>query len=157
MIGLVRMPARCSACAAGRYRKLALCMFAVLIAATIGCSKGRDGVYPTEGQVLYNGKPIAGAQIVLYPEGPVEEGVVLPRAQTDTQGRFQLGTFDRADGARQGTYAVTVIQYPPQNQGSGWVAGPNSLPQKYASPKTTDLKVTIARGANTLSPLLLRR
>jgi hypothetical protein len=129
---------------------------ALLATASAGCGKGQGGrlaVYPAEGQVLWKGKPLAGAQVVFYPKGPADERPVAPRAQTDSNGHFQLGTYERADGAPEGDYAVTVIYYAMRPQDGG--AGPNALPKKYASAKTTDLQVKIAKDTSALPALVL--
>jgi hypothetical protein len=121
-----------------------------------GCGK-RNGAYPAEGQVLLNGQPLAGAQVVLYPRGQSDAKVVPPRAQTGVDGRFRLSTLGKSDGAPAGEYAVTVIRYPMQKQGDGgWTSGPNDLPKKYASPETTDLRVQIGEGKGPLPALVLQ-
>jgi len=58
-----------------------------------------------------------------------------------------------ADGAPEGRYAVTVLYYPIR-PGDGGASG-NALPPKFASAKTTDLQVQIAKGTNTLPALEL--
>ncbi len=129
---------------------------ALLATAPAGCGNGQGGrsaVYPVEGQVLWNGKPLAGAQVAFYPKGPVEGRPFFPRAQTDPNGHFQLGTYEKADGAPEGEYAVTVLYYAVRPGEGG--AGPNVLPKKYASAKTTDLQVKIAKDSGTLPALVL--
>ena len=130
----------------------------VMLLALVGCGKHhgeRGELYPAEGQVFLNQQPLAGAIVVLYPQGLADAKAVPSRAQTGPDGRFRVGTFAAADGAPEGEYAVTVVQYPLQQDGSGWTAGPNALPAKYASLKTTDLRVQIGDGENTLPALVL--
>jgi len=56
----------------------------------------------------------------------------------------------------EGEYAVTVTYCPiVQQEGGGWSPGPNVLPPKYANPKTSELRVQVVKGANTLPALLL--
>jgi hypothetical protein len=136
----------------------------VLIAATIastalcGCSKGpvRVEVQPVEGQVLFNGKPLEGAQVVFYRQGEAGAEVRAPRARTGPDGRFRLGTYDQTDGAPEGQYVVTVVHFPMVKMGGDTAPGPNVLPQKYASPKTSDLRLLVAKGASTLPALQLK-
>jgi hypothetical protein len=121
-----------------------------------GCGKrhgDRSTLYPAEGQVLWNSKPLGGAQVVFYPTGLADEKFTPSRAQTNFDGRFSLGTYATADGAPEGEYAVTVVCYPMRPKDGG--AGPNVLPKKYASPKTTDLRVKIASDTSTLPTLVL--
>ncbi|MGD0899599.1 MAG: hypothetical protein ABR915_17350 [Thermoguttaceae bacterium] len=131
---------------------------AVMVLAVAGCGKGhgdRAAVYRAEGQVLWEGKPLEGAMVAFYPEGQSKPKNV-PWARTDAEGRFQLSTYDPADGAPEGEYAVTVVHNPLKKTGDGWSPGPNVLPAKYASPKTTNLKVQVVKGANTLPALALQ-
>jgi hypothetical protein len=124
-----------------------------------GCSKGPDRipVYPTEGQVLWEGQPLAGALVVLHPKGSPDGKGVPARAQTDKEGRFRISTYDTADGAPAGEYAVTVQYYPLEQHGESYIAGPNIVPPKYADPKATELAVRVVEGTNTLSPWKLTR
>lgn len=131
---------------------------AVMVPVLAGCGKrhgDRGALYPAEGQIFLNKEPLAGALVVLYPQGLSDAKAVPSRAQTGPDGRFRVSTFGTADGAPEGEYTVTVVQYPLQQDGSGWVSGPNALPTKYASPKTTDLRVQIGDGKNTLPVLAL--
>jgi hypothetical protein len=135
-------------------------MAAVLALTVTGCGKkqgDRVQVYPTEGQVVWDGQPLAGALVVLHPKGQPGVKGVSTRAQTNQEGRFRVSTYDAADGAPAGEYAVTVQYYPLEKQGESYVAGPNSLPSIYANPATTALSVRVVEGKNTLPPLTLSR
>jgi len=136
----------------------ALVFAALATAALCGCSKGSRhvDVQPVEGQVMWNGKPLEGAQVVFCPQGDAAAGVSAPRARTGPDGRFHLGTYDKADGAPEGQYVVTVVDFPLLRTGSEAIPGPNVLPQKYANPKTSDLRAQIAKGPNVLPALQLR-
>lgn len=126
---------------------------AVMAAAVIGCGKRQSEVAlnHVEGQVFWKGQPLAGAQIALHPQGKQDEKLLPARARTDAEGRFRLGTFDAADGAVEGEYLVTITHRPIQKMADGgWAPGGNILPPKYATPKTTDLRVHVASGANQL-------
>ena len=141
-----------------RGTRVILATFAAVTATMLtGCGKSdRVDVYPTEGRILCNGKPLAGALVVLYPQGQ-PDAPVTPRGQTDSDGRYTLGTYSAGDGAPEGQYAVTVLHYPMQQQNGGWTAAANALPKKYASPTTTSLRAQIARGSNSLAPLVVKR
>ena len=133
----------------------------VVTAALAGCGKGQGArvtVYPAEGQVLWQGKPLAGAMVVFSPQPPSKEkGRAGAMAHTDANGRFHLTTFAAGDGAAEGEYAVVVTYSPAVKTAEGWTPGPNVLPPKYANAKTTDLRATIAKGANALPALDLKQ
>ena len=93
--------------------------------------------------------------VIFYPQGETGSNLRAPRAQTGPDGRFHIGTYNADDGAPEGQYAVTVVHFPLVQKGADSVPGPNVLPKKYASPKTTDLRVQVVKGASTLPALVL--
>ena len=129
---------------------------AALLIATTGCGDGvtRIPTHRAQGQVLWEGKPLANAFVVLHPESP---DLVPARASTDASGNFTLTTFDTGDGAPAGDYKVTVAFYQPINQGGSLVPGPNIIPPKYSDAAATQLRVSIREGENQLPPVTLRR
>ncbi len=137
-------------------RPLLLPALAFLLAAG-GCGEPgpeRVATYPVEGSVTFQGKPIPGAFVALHPKQPLVD-VPPPRASVSADGALTISTFNGGDGAPAGEYVVTVEWYKPIKSGLDVVAGPNVLPRKYASPKTSDLTVTIAADANKLPPIEL--
>lgn len=113
-------------------------------------------VHPVEGQLNWNGQPLAGAFVVLHPVDKSDARVLPARAQTDETGKFQVTTYEQADGAATGEYVVTVEYFRPVKNGSGFEPGPNVMPPKVSRPDLTDIKVRIAEGKNTLEPISLR-
>jgi predicted phosphodiesterase len=94
--------------------------------------------------VLYNGKPAAGARVELHGKG---KGPGLPYADgiADAEGRVRLSTYRAFDGVPSGEYAVTVVLRKPYYTMEG-KPGPDLLPAKYASVKTTPLNMTVKTG-----------
>ena len=130
---------------------------AVMAIAIGGCGRGhaRPAVQPVEGQVVWNGKPLAEAVVTFYRQGESEAAVRAPRARTDAEGRFHLGTFAGDDGAPEGEYTVGVVHFPMEKRGGDLVEGLNDLPKKYAKPATSSLHVKVENGPNTLPALVL--
>jgi hypothetical protein len=128
-----------------------------VILPTIGCGKGgnRIPVHPVIGTIKFQGKPIVGAFVSLHPKTALE-GIPGPRATVAPDGSFAVSTYDGGDGAPQGEYVLTVQWYKPVRQGNDLVGGPNVLPSKYASPRTSDVRITVAAGENRLKPIQLR-
>jgi hypothetical protein len=140
-------------------RKLAaaLVLAAIGILPGLGCGKAesRVPVHPVLGAIQFRGQPTNGAFISLHPKNATE-GVLNPRAMVAQDGSFTVSTYDGNDGAPEGDYIVTVQWYKPVKQGNDLVGGPNVLPAKYASPRTSDVVVHIAQGENRLKPIQLR-
>lgn len=128
-----------------------------VVAVSLGCSKSdRIAVHPVEGQLTWNGQPLPNAFVVLHPQDKSNPKLLTARAQTGADGKFQLSTYDQADGAAAGEYKVTVEYYRPVKNGSGFEPGPNVLPAKLARPETSEISVRVAEGKNTLAPISLR-
>ncbi|MDB5339417.1 MAG: hypothetical protein JWN70_5036 [Planctomycetaceae bacterium] len=119
---------------------------ALLLAAVPGCGAGKpawEQVFPATGTLTYNGKPIEGAEVVLLPKDDEVPDRVRPSARTDASGRFELSTYDIADGAPEGDYDVAVTWRPLIKHSEGSSPGPNRLPARYASPTTSKLTVHV--------------
>lgn len=90
--------------------------------------------YPTEGVLLYRGKPLAGARVTFVPE---EHGKTLykPVGSTAADGSYKLSTFRQGDGAPVGRYKILVRWTSPRAENPFL---------KYADPESTTLRAVIA-------------
>ena len=122
-------------------------VIALLVTAVLGgCggpSKPWEVVVPVSGQLTFEGKPVSGAQITLYPTSTEVPDSVRPSATTTEDGSFVLGTFGANDGAPVGDYKASVVWFKVVDVGSGPVRGDNVLPQKYSNPEASGITVTI--------------
>lgn len=116
-----------------------------------------EKVQPVNGVVQFEGRPIAGAQVTLVPKDTQFPATIRPQGITNADGRFDLGTFDKADGAPAGEYGVSVVWHPLVDKGSGPTRGDNVLPAKYSQPDTSGLTVTIESAVGQLPPLELKK
>jgi hypothetical protein len=119
------------------------------------CAKSeRKPVYPVEGRVLFDGKPVPGAQVILHPLGDDKDHPVRPLGQVAADGTFRLTTYDAGDGAPEGAYAVTValLKKPAGVEGD---LSRNVLPARYANPQTSPLRAEIGKGGTELPPFQL--
>jgi len=115
-----------------------------------GCSKSEEELVPVTGTVLVDGKPAAGAAVVLHPIDGSGNGT-HPLGQVDAAGHFQLTTVRSGDGAAPGPYKVTLTWYVsgPVKRGVEGEEAParNLIPDKYARAETTPLTATIRPGS----------
>ena len=151
----------------------------VALALVLGCSRGpsRPKTYPVSGTVTMNGQPVEGATVVFVPKavatgasssagGAQAQGPQVATGETDAQGRYELGTFAKGDGAIPGEYLVKVFKYPkstvqtgtggseeeyqpPEENAPPPPAPKNLLPEKYANENTSGLSFTVEPKANT--------
>lgn len=148
-------PPRTSRPSAGRALSAAL----VALVAIAGCSQkkadNRKAVYPVHGKLLVNDQPAPGAMLVLHPVGGAYDAE-RPVATVGADGSFDLTTYVGNDGAPAGEYVVTAQWYlSADKEAPGpW---PNVIPDKYAKPQSSDLRVRVAEGPNELQPIVIKR
>jgi hypothetical protein len=136
-----------------------------LVAVAVGGCGGPDRpeMAPVSGTVLFQGNPVAGAEVLFRNASSprVAQGI------TDSQGKFRLTTFENFDGAVLGEHQVTIarnkanpeisgasVDNPSAAYGAGMAAAAagnmeaiskNELPVKYADPSTSGLKETVTK------------
>jgi hypothetical protein len=134
--------------------------------ALVGCNArpaGRAATAPVMGVVRFDGEPVAGATVSFQAVGGGRSATGI----TDAQGRYQLATCARDDGAVPGSYRVIVLKYAtPESTPGGTGAyvqpqGPEPppkhlLPGRYAAVKTSGLAATVSNGHNTIDFDLVR-
>ena len=94
--------------------------------------------HPAGGRITVGGQPLVGGIVSLYrwnAETLKFENVCEGR--TDENGRFQLTTYAKFDGAPVGEYAIAVVK-----------AG--TVPAVFATAATTTLRVPIREGENVM-------
>ena len=125
-----------------------------------GCSSssGFDGSSTVNGQVTFNGSPVAGARVI-FTDGMETNDMAVngPSAITDEDGEYAI------IGLEPGTYKVVIYklalpeggelpegidleQIEAANQEGGYEL--HALPKKYAKPTTTTLTAQIEDGSN---------
>src|SRR5207247_148223 len=98
--------------------------------ATVGCGSKTAGppLVPVEGVVTLDGKPLAGANIMLQPRGETR-GDRASFGKTDASGKFVITSADgKHKGAAVGNYQV-VIGKLIKPDGSDFIPDPNSGPE----------------------------
>ncbi|MGI9427250.1 MAG: carboxypeptidase regulatory-like domain-containing protein [Bythopirellula sp.] len=146
-------------------RLLRYCFLLFLVGAS-GCGDGRIKTYPTTGTVLVNGKPAEGATVIYCPVGGSEEfAKERPWDKTDGEGKYELTTFEKGDGAPAGDYTVMIKwtgppRAVPDGVDADRVTGPTDrLKGRYFHPQNSGLTATVEKDRNDIPPfdLELRR
>ncbi|MBX3426942.1 MAG: BON domain-containing protein [Pirellulales bacterium] len=143
---------------AGSLPRLWKGLFAAVVAASlVGCGEAkpeRVPTFPVTGSITFKGGPIPGAFVAMHPKTPLPN-VPAPRASVGPDGKLKISTYDGGDGAPEGEYVLTVEWYKPIKTGADVVPGPNVIPKKYTSPRTSGLVVSVAANATELPPIKL--
>jgi hypothetical protein len=132
-----------------------------------GASSGPLTLHPAGGQVLFQGKPLPGVQVLFRPTGLDKDApATVPMGRTDDEGKFRLASFvpgesRPSDGAPAGDYLV-AISTPARSDSIDFTrkeaakTGPDLLQRRFADPRTSGLKATIRPGPNALEPFDLK-
>jgi hypothetical protein len=137
-----------------RIRKLLLSFAAPLLLVVVasGCGSGVS-VYPVEGKVLYNGKPMKGGGVIsLVPLG-AQEGKAAG-GEIDDAGNYKLTTYSSGDGSMAGEFRVIIMQVTEREpdatqdgqktaQALQAVAPADRIPMLYADPLNSPLRATV--------------
>ncbi len=149
--------------------------FAVLILSATGCKKKtRLTVSPVHGRVTYNGQGVPRATVIFQPVADASEGAkkLRPFGDTDDQGKFEMKTYVRGDGAPPGKYRVSIIGIGSFSTGGAGKDKPGGEPEnaspvvnlnipsaaakKYGEADTSGIEVTVQEGENNLPPFELK-
>jgi hypothetical protein len=109
---------------------------------------------PVKGQVLVQGKGVAGVRVVFNPQFDLGAVKFAPGATTDQEGRFQLTSAHLDDGAPVGDYVVTFTWPELSNDPDSRLQG-DRWNNRYNDPKNSKYKVVVADGDNELEPFRL--
>src|SRR6478672_9587864 len=82
------------------------------LVAWVGCSDGKIARYPVHGSVNIDGKAADGVMVIFCPVGGSEAvQKTRPFGFTGSDGKFELTTLQKGDGAPAGDYKV-LAQWP---------------------------------------------
>ncbi len=128
--------------------------FAILLAFFLhGCGKSWHAeTFPSHGQVFVNGNPAEGAIVMFHHKtSDVDSRGTIPWGLVDSNGSYDVGTYDKHDGIPAGEYAVCLVwAYDNNSAGS-----PDRLGGKYFTPTTPAANVVINETSNEIPAIRL--
>ena len=138
-------------------RRVLLAGAAALVA---GCAKPefknlKQPTFPVRGEVRLDGKPLAGATIVLKPvDASKFKWREQPQATSDAEGKFVVFTYTAGDGAPSGDYRVGIaVLGASEDEGSDQVRrdlAAARLPAKYGDAATSGITAKVDPKATEL-------
>jgi 3',5'-cyclic AMP phosphodiesterase CpdA len=114
-----------------------------------GLARTRKPTQPVHGWVYYKGSPVPDAYVVFQSVPRKGERGIRADGVAGGDGSFTLSTYKAFDGAPEGDYQVTVVQRRPFYTIEG-NPGPNLLPARYESTRTSGLTAHVTRGKNDI-------
>jgi hypothetical protein len=123
---------------------------AALIVLFCSCSKEegfRKETFPVKGEVYVDGSPAPQLQVTCHDvKGMDKEHPTFSSAFTNEEGKFEISTYESADGVPEGEYVLTFM-WGQMNMISMSYGGPDKLNGRYRDPKAADAKrVTVTKG-----------
>jgi hypothetical protein len=106
-------------------------------------SKGpaRQKTYPVTGKVMVDGKAVAHLRVsAKAKEAGDPKYPILPQADTQDDGTFQLYSYQPGDGVPSGEYVLTFTW---QELKGLRYEGPDKLKKRYADPAKSTFKVKV--------------
>lgn len=123
----------------------------------VGCGgaagTGYPETVPVSGTVTYGDQPVESATVMFQ----ALDGSRSAVGKTDSQGRYELTTFQPGDGAEPGEYRVSIVAFEEPDELFDEEKHPegfplkNLLPAQYADPKSSGLEATVSAEAGPLS------
>ncbi|HID74375.1 MAG TPA: hypothetical protein EYP56_00055 [Planctomycetaceae bacterium] len=114
-----------------------------------GCGeegKPRKKTYPVTGEVYVDGKPASQLAVrCVSVQGIDKENPTTSSAFTDENGKFEISTYETADGVPEGEYILT-FEWGQWNLVSGQYGGPDKLKGRYKDPKKSTVRFKVEGG-----------
>jgi hypothetical protein len=127
----------------------------VAIVASLGsCSSDdepfRKPTFPVVGKVTVDGAaPTSAVQVQCHAASSVDsEHPTFSQTETKEDGSFEISTYESGDGVPEGEYVLTFV-WQEFNLFNRSYSGPDKLNNRYADPKTSEIKVTVKSGEPT--------
>lgn len=129
-----------------------------LAVSTLGClllcSCGEQGpprkeTFPVTGEVYVDGQPADQLAVrCINVNGIDKASPTVSSAFTDENGKFEISTYESADGVPEGEYVLTFM-WGEWNRISGSYGGPDKLNDRYTDQKSSQHRFTVEKGKRT--------
>lgn len=121
-------------------------LLASVLCLVVGCGRGTPRTMPVNGVVIFQGSPLADADVAFTPTGGRPA-----TGRTDAAGRFTLTTFKTNDGAVIGQHVVTVCKHVKKNSNTTgpYVDYVQVTPVHFGRPGESPLRAdVVSKGRN---------
>jgi hypothetical protein len=139
----------------------------VAVAALLGASCGqRKPLHPVRAEVFFEGRPAAGALVVLHPADDRDNTAIRPSGYVESDGTLKLTSYIAAsrtigNGAPAGDYIVTISWLPTDVKEflskHPNTPVPDKLEGKYSQPDRSSLRAKVMDGPTDLPRIDLKK
>ncbi len=134
-----------------KMKSICIGMFALAVMTGCGEQIDKKPTAPVKGVVTYQGKPLETGEIVFFPDS----GEQIAHGKIQSDGTFELTTYDEGDGAFPGMHKVTIVS---ERDMEGVSAEdpeadlePSFIPMKYNMQNTSGLTAEVKEGSNEIN------
>jgi hypothetical protein len=133
-----------------RIRRSALMAACCLLLCSCGQEEAfRKETFPVTGEVYVDGEPAAQLQVTCHDLAGIDkEHPTFSQAFTNESGRFEIATYEAADGVPEGEYVLTFM-WGQLNLISGGYGGPDKLNGRYTDPGASQHRFKVEAGKPT--------
>ena len=133
-----------------RTRRLPIMLAGCLLLCSCGEKEAfRKETSPVTGEVYVDGEPAAKLQVKCHEVGGIDkEHATFSQAFTDEEGKFEIATYEAADGVPEGEYVLTFM-WGQLNVLSGVYGRPDKLNDRYAEPSSSQQRFKVEKGKPT--------
>lgn len=120
----------------------------LLFASCGGSDPNRKEVFPVTGEVYVDGAPVAQVAVQCTNVAGIDsEQPTVSKAITNEEGKFEISTYESADGVPEGDYVLTFTWGDFNAISRSF--GPDKFKGKYADPKKSEHKFSVVTGKPT--------
>jgi hypothetical protein len=131
-------------------RRLAFVAAGCLLLCSCGKDEGfRKETFPATGEVYVDGQPAGQLKVECHNLAGIDkENPTFSQAFTDENGKFEIATYEAADGLPEGEYVLTFM-WGELDLISGGYGGPDKLNGRYTDPQTSEHRFKVEAGKPT--------
>ncbi len=111
-----------------------------------GCGPAQEPMFPVEGKIQVDGKPLAKGSVVLHPDAAKNNTTKHDPRGSVIEGKYKVATHPR-DGAPPGWYKVTVISTEPSDPKNPYSEPRHLIPEKYGKADGAPVSIEVRKDA----------
>ena len=119
----------------------------LVFGALAGCGPSGEPLFPVEGQVKFEGKPLTKGTVILFADDAKKNDTKHePRGVIGPDGRYKIVTHPY-DGAPEGWYKVGVVVTQPSDSKNPYSEPRSLIPVKFGKPAESKLTIEVRKDA----------
>lgn len=131
----------------GRLVRVVLVLTVLIVAGVAGCGPAQEPMFPVEGKVQFDGKPLTKATVIFVPDAGKNNMTKHEPRGAVIDGRYKMLTHPR-EGAPPGWYKVGVIAMEPSDPKNPYSDQRSLIPERFGKADESKLTVEVRKDAS---------